>query len=361
MVATASPTECLRWQLRRGDVLFTKDSETPDEIGIPAFVTEDMPGVLCGYHLARARPNGELVNGAFLTELIRSPRVSNAFARVSNGVTRFGLTLGAANSLPILLPPLPEQRAIAAVLDSIDGAIERKDDVIAATERLRDALLHELLARGVPGWHSAWKDVPGLGTMPASWEVVRLGDVAEFQQGGTPPKSRTAYWEGHIPFVTGADLKELHVTRQNARSFLTEEGLNSGATVICKPGSLLLATRTRVGLVGIASETMGASQDITLIAPSDQTDTSYLYRLLTSKADSLQRRSRGTTIQGVSREDIASLHIPLPSLPEQQAIASMLDAVDEAVEQARRERAGLQDLKASTSDALLKGRVRVAS
>ena len=287
--------------------------------------------------------------------------MSNAFARVSNGVTRFGLTLGAANSLPILLPPLPEQRAIAAVLDSIDGAIERKDDVIAATERLRDALLHELLARGVPGWHSAWKDVPGLGTMPASWEVVRLGDVAEFQQGGTPPKSRTAYWEGHIPFVTGADLKELHVTRQNARSFLTEEGLNSGATVICKPGSLLLATRTRVGLVGIASETMGASQDITLIAPSDQTDTSYLYRLLTSKADSLQRRSRGTTIQGVSREDIASLHIPLPSLPEQQAIASMLDAVDEAVEQARRERAGLQDLKASTSDALLKGRVRVAS
>ena len=70
-------------------------------------------------------------------------------------------------SLPIFLPPLPEQRAIAAVLDSIDGAIERTDDVIAATERLRDALLHELLTRGVPGRHSAWKDVLGLGTMPA--------------------------------------------------------------------------------------------------------------------------------------------------------------------------------------------------
>ena len=103
--------------------------------------------------------------------------MSNAFARVSNGVTRFGLTLGAANTLPILLPPLAEQCAIAAVLQSIDGAIERTDDVIAATERLRDALLHELLTRGVPGWHSAWKDVPGLGTVPTSWEVVRLGDV----------------------------------------------------------------------------------------------------------------------------------------------------------------------------------------
>ena len=85
---------------------------------------------------------------------------------------------------PILLPPLAEQRAIAAVLDSIDGAIERNDDVIAATERLRDALLHELLTRGVPGWHSAWKDVPGLGTVPADWEVVRLGDVCEPPQYG---------------------------------------------------------------------------------------------------------------------------------------------------------------------------------
>ena len=68
-----------------------------------------------------------------------------------------------------------EQRAIAAVLDAIDEAIERTEEVIAATERLRDALLHELLTRGLPGRHSEWADVPGLGTVPACWDVVRLG------------------------------------------------------------------------------------------------------------------------------------------------------------------------------------------
>ena len=107
------------------------------------------------------------------------------FARIANGVTRFGLTLAATRSLPILLPPLSEQRAIAAVLDSIDEAIERTEAVIAATERLRDALLHELLTRGVRGWHSAWKDAPGLGTIPASWAVVRLGEVLESTTYGT--------------------------------------------------------------------------------------------------------------------------------------------------------------------------------
>ena len=68
--------------------------------------------------------------------------------------------------LPILLPPVSEQRAIAGVLDAIDETIERTEAVIAATERLRDSLLHELLTRGVPGWHTEWKEVAGVGAVP---------------------------------------------------------------------------------------------------------------------------------------------------------------------------------------------------
>ena len=151
----------------------------PDEIGIPAFVSDDMPEVLCGYHLGLARPQKSIVDGAFLAEALTSSESRREFARIANGVTRFGLTLDATRALPILLPPLPEQRAIAAVLDSIDDAIEGAEAVIAATEGLRDSLLHDLLTRGLPGQHTEFRDVPGLGTIPADWEVVRLGDVAD--------------------------------------------------------------------------------------------------------------------------------------------------------------------------------------
>lgn len=168
--------------------------------------------------------------------------------------------------------------------------------------------------------------------MPNGWRLARLGDVADFQQGGTPPKNRPEYWDGTIPFVTGADLRDFRISRANARSFLTDEGLCSGATAICVPGSLLLATRTRVGLVGIAGETMGASQDITLVKPLDSADHSYLSRALLGYAAQLQRSARGTTIQGVSREDISSLAILLPPLSEQRAIAAVLDSIDEAIE-----------------------------
>ena len=101
------------------------------------------------------------------------------------GEGRNGLNLELIRGFRFVLPPLPEQRAIADVLDSIDDAIERTESVIAATETLRDSLLHELLTRGVPGWHTEWKDVPGIGTIPADWEVVRLGEVIQKFEYGT--------------------------------------------------------------------------------------------------------------------------------------------------------------------------------
>ena len=193
----------------------------------------------------------------------------------------------------------------------------------------------------------------GQGGIPEGWRLVRLGDVVQFQQGGTPSKSRSDYWDGHIPFVTGADLREAQISRSNARAFLTDAGLHSGATVVCEPGALLLATRTRVGLVGIVSETMGASQDITLLTPNEGADRSFLYRTLINNANLLQQRSRGTTIQGVSREDIDSLSILLPPLPEQRAIAAVLDSIDESIEGAEAVIAATEQLRDSLLHQLL--------
>ena len=106
-------------------------------------------------------------------------------------------------SLPILLPPLAEQRRIAAVLDAIDDAIERSEAVIAATEELRRSLLHELLSRGVPGWHSEWREVRGLGVVPACWEVVRLGEVADVRSGIGLPLEQAGPSQWCLPIHQG--------------------------------------------------------------------------------------------------------------------------------------------------------------
>ena len=148
------------------------------------------------------------------------------------------------------------------------------------------------------------------------------------QQGGTPSKVRKEYWSGHIPFVTAADLTEHHVDAAYARSFLTTQGLNSGAAAICEPGSLLLATRTRVGKISVADELMGASQDITVLTPHDFINPSFLYWVLKDSAAHLQVNTRGTCIQGVTRDDVDSLLINLPPLYEQRVIAAVLSDMD---------------------------------
>ena len=131
-----------------------------------------------------------------------------ALERVTQGSTFAAVGGGELRNLPILLPPLPEQRAIAAVLDSIDAAIEGAETVTAATEQLRDALLHDLLTRGLPGQHTEWRDVPGLGTIPADWEVVRLGDVAKVHTGRAVNKKFHVDGEVEVPYLSVANVKD---------------------------------------------------------------------------------------------------------------------------------------------------------
>jgi len=173
------------------------------------------------------------------------------------------------SSLPILLPPLGEQRAIARVLDSVDEAIERAEEVVAATERLRDALLHELLTRGLPGQHSEWKEVPGLGTIPASWTVTRLGDIAEVVGGSTPSRTRTEYWGGDIPWVVPSELSQLASRYlSTSRESVTIEGLRVASLRVLPVGSVLLTTRATIGLVAIKQVPVTTNQGFQCLIPN---------------------------------------------------------------------------------------------
>ena len=128
MEGSATEAEIGRFQLKRGQVIITKDSEGWDDIGIPALVTEDMPQVLCGYHLSVFEPGSEL-DGSFLAWLCRAEPLNDQFKLAANGVTRFGLGQYPMKNAFIALPPPDTQRRIARFLDEktarIDGLIEK--------------------------------------------------------------------------------------------------------------------------------------------------------------------------------------------------------------------------------------------
>ena len=275
-----------------------------------------------------------------------------------------GLNRDDVYSLSRLLPPLPEQRAIAAVLDSIDDAIEGAGAVIAAAEGLRDALLHDLLTRGVPGWHTEWREVPGLGTIPAAWQVARLEEVAEIN-----PKRPRLIVDSETPvtFLPMSAVSEkakgiidraLHPFAEVSKGYTYfEEGdvLFSKITPCLQNGKHTLAT----GLVGGFG--FGTTEFHVLRAKTGVTGT-YLFRVVTQPhiIDRCAKSFTGTAgQQRVQPEILKDIPVPLPTLAEQQAIAAALDGVDAAVDVAREEREGLRLLKESATDALLTGRLRV--
>ena len=192
MSATASKDEIERFRLEQDDVLITKDSETWDDIGVPALIAESADDLICGYHLALLRPREQIL-GAYLDRALQSTGGAYQFHVAANGVTRYGLTHNGIQSVRIPLPPLPEQTAIVRYLDYVDRRIRRyvsaKRKLIALLEEEKQAVVSRAVTRGLdPGVALTPSGVEWLGDVPEHWEVRRLKTLARIRYGlGQPP------------------------------------------------------------------------------------------------------------------------------------------------------------------------------
>ena len=199
MKATANNEEIERFRLERDDVLITKDSETWDDIGVPALVTEPAPDLISGYHLALLRPRSDKVAGAYLLRALQSKGLAYQFHIEAKGVTRYGLSHAGIKSVWFPLPPLPEQTAIARFLDHADRRIRRyiraKQELITLLEEQKQAIIHQAVTgridvrTGQP--YPAYKPsgVEWLGDVPAHWDVRRLKSLVKRIDQGVSPQA----------------------------------------------------------------------------------------------------------------------------------------------------------------------------
>jgi len=149
MEATASESEIKQFTIRKGDVFITKDSETCDDIAIPALATESLEGVLCGYHLAQLRTKEKIFLGAYLFRLFQAKSYGFRFVISAKGITRVGLGQSAIADSLTPVPPLTEQKAIADYLDTktaqIDQIIQTINTQIEKLKELRKTLINDVV------------------------------------------------------------------------------------------------------------------------------------------------------------------------------------------------------------------------
>ena len=136
-----------KFRLEKGDVIITKDSESPDDIGIPCLVKDDFDDVVCGYHLTLIRP--QTMDGGFIFRFIQSDRTRRYFEIHSNGITRYGLGKSSIENLFLPFPPLSEQQQIVSYLDEqtqlIDKTISIEEKRIELLKEYRQSLISEVV------------------------------------------------------------------------------------------------------------------------------------------------------------------------------------------------------------------------
>ncbi|MGB9804787.1 restriction endonuclease subunit S, partial [Desulfofundulus sp.] len=190
-----------------------------------------------------------------------------------------------------------------------------------------------------------------IGVLPEDWEVVRVGHVTiESYSGGTPSTKESAYWGGSIPWTTTALMGEEEIYLTTYQRLITERALNETSTRLAPKGSLLLGTRVGVGKAVIATFDIAVNQDITVLRLDTQKILPQFlaYGFKTDLVrESLRGKVRGTTIKGIPRNDLLTLCIPLPPLPEQRKIAHVLSTIQRAIEMQDRVIAAARELKKS--------------
>lgn len=151
MEATATPDQVANFRLLPGDVIITKDSETADDIGVPAIVESSAPDLVCGYHLALMRPFSDRIHGRYLYWSMVSQAMRDQLAIAATGVTRFGLRSDSLGSAVVQVPPLAIQNAIADYLDNettrIDALIKKKKRIVSLLEQRVECLILDRIAK----------------------------------------------------------------------------------------------------------------------------------------------------------------------------------------------------------------------
>lgn len=375
MEASATRAEIERFRVERGDVIVTKDSETPDDIGIPAVVVEEIPNLVCGYHLALIKPHREKIDATYLAKQLSSKPIAARLAQLANGSTRYGLSSSAIASTTIPLAPLAQQRRIAEILSTLDEAIEQTEALIAKHQQIKAGLMHDLFTRGVtPDGHlrptreqapGLYKESP-LGWIPKEWEVVHLGSLAQFITSGS--RGWAEYYNETGPlFIRIGNLTREHINfRWDSVVKVSLPKFTEGQRTAVMPEDILISITADLGIVAVADESLGeayVNQHIALVRLKDDGLSSrFLGHFLTTAVVQNQfvRLNDSGAKAGLNLPAVGKIFVARPKDDsESTQMASMIDSYDCNIETHKVELAKLRQQKHGLMHDLLTGRVRV--
>lgn len=267
------------------------------------------------------------------------------FSLESTGVPQ--LTAPQIMNVELELPQYDEQKEVTTVLADVGSLIDMLGKQISKKKAIKQGAMQELLTgkRRLPGF-------------AGEWEKTVLGTVSSFYTGGTPSKKREDWWNGDIPWISSSDLTEDAITSVNINRYISKDAVEHSATRICPKDAVLVVSRVGVGKVAVAPCELCTSQDFTTIVPHRHNPHFLAYMLIPVMKE-LAMQAQGTSIKGVTVEDIQKIIMPTPTIDEQNQIVDILANMDSEIEALEQKLEKYSQVKQGMMQQLLTGKIRL--
>lgn len=191
------------------------------------------------------------------------------------------------------------------------------------------------------------------------WKTVNLGDVVDFQGGGTPSKKNKSYWNGDIPWASVKDVKGDYL--ENTESKITEKGVKNSSTKICDIDDLVLVTRISPGKSIISKIKAAINQDLKIVKPKTEISKKYLHYFFKSEIKEIEKKSSGTTVLGINLTELRGIQLNLPPLSTQHRIVEKIEELfsdlDNGIENLKKAKQQLETYKQSVLKAAFEGKL----
>ena len=338
-----------RYEVRRGDILFNRTSETQDEVGLASVYLGYQPIVFGGF-VFRGHPLTAHLDPGYSKYALRTAEVRDQITARGQGGIRANVGQRDLKGVTVTLPPVPEQQVIAEALDDTSRHIKLLERLIAKKKAIKQGMMQQLL--------TGRTRLPGFS---APWSVRAIGEFAEVKAGGTPSTAVPRYWGGNIRWMSSGEVHQKRVNEVRGR--ITADGLRESSAQLLPAGTVLVALagqgKTR-GTVAVSRVELSTNQSIAGILPGNEHYPDFLYYNLDTRYDELRGESAGEGGRGgLNLTIIKNLKVHMPEVAEQTTIAQILSTADNEIDLLKRRLDKARGVKDGMMHQLLTGRTRL--
>ena len=308
----ATEKEIAKYSLEPGDVLFNA-TNSPNLVGKTAFFDGHTERVVFSNHFVRLRPDSAQLEARYLARWLTFQWQRKTFENLcTQWVNQATVRQEDLLLLKIPLPPLAEQRRIAALLDRADRLRRTRRFAAKLSETFLQAVFVQMFGDPVGN--------------PKGWQRAKVLDLGEVQTGNTPSRDNSEYYGDHIEWIKSDNIvkAEMYITR--SVEMLSEEGLKECRFV--EPDSLLVTciagSPTSIGNVALTNRKVAFNQQINTITPHKGIDPIFLYGLMLVSKPLVQRSTTLGMKRIITKSKFENLLLIKPPLALQEKFARIV-------------------------------------